>query len=275
MFDQSGVCIKNVMGNFFIIGRKPFIMLISKKLYILFQVSSKSSFRLSGFICRKLLQRLVLPVFGHKIKQELINTAVQTRFKAIDDLLLQLLEGDGKKFNVEELFKGMAGATSYWQLLQYPIEILTVNLVKIIGADEKFAITVGKLSSIFASAGTGLAMEGTSGLLMSILFCIVAGFVAWFITKLFAPTIDKLKTDKLLCGFTVKMTDMLVSVMNYIYACKISADKWVTLMKEKSENFLSANKKLAEKLLKQYASRSRMHRRRGLYFKLNYRYPNS
>ena len=232
------------MGTFFIMGRKPFIIFVSKKYIFLFQGSTKSSLRLSGFICRKLLERLMLPNFGAKIKKELINTPVEIRFKAINDILLQLLDGDGKKRFVEELLKSMTGAPSYWQLLHYPIDVFMIILIEIIGADEKFAVTVGKLSSVFSSV-----KKEFFGLLMPIFFWIISEFVAWFITKLLVQINRELQTEKLLEGVTVTVADMVVSVMNYIYACVLSADKWVTLMKERSEKFLRRNAELAETLV--------------------------
>ena len=202
---------------------------------------------MSEFICGKLLERLVLPNFRDKLKVSM-NTPIQTRFEVINCILNRFHQTESGKLAAEELVNGMAGATTYLQLLQIPIEIFSSTICKLIGTDADLSEAVGKLASVFSSAGIGLVMAGTSGLLMSILLWILSEFTAWFITKVLARIIGELQTENLLEGATVEVVDMVVSIMNYIYACVLSADNWVTLMKEKSEELLRRNSGLAETL---------------------------
>ena len=215
------------------------------KLFCLFQGSVNTYSKLIENISAKLLDATNLPDFGNHI-YEILKTPIQTNSKVIDGILTLLLDNEGRILIAEELAIYMAGISAYWQLFEYPIEILAEALWGQMLADEKFALKVKNLSSPKFSARIGFVVGEPCGSIMSVIWWIVGEFVAWLIDKLLVRIIDKLQTaDKSLEGVTVRVADLGISVMNYISVCARSNEEWVIRLREMSEKFIKWNASLA------------------------------
>ena len=134
----------------------------------------------------------------------------------LDTVFKQLLRNSGEEI-IENLTRKLAGATSPWQLLQIPVEILTYTICKLIEADETFAYGMGKLSSFVTAATVGFCVGRPLGAATSLVFWVVGEIVAWLLRKVIDELFDNRVNVKKLC----------IGIKNFLNSCLLAGETWV------------------------------------------------
>ena len=171
-----------------------------------------------------------------------------SRYEEVDEVLKLLLKHKGTEITKKTLNE-ITADKSHAQLVQIPIEIITVAICELMETDETFADAVGILSTLSLASYFGSLKEGYSDISMNGALLIAGEYAALLYykmldrssTEIVKDLVSKSQIKELQKKFTVEKERINKFVDNYIFVCVRDEDKWLTSLEERLTSFATKN----------------------------------